>query len=125
MAKPGTPLTQGISFPNFDENLFSDLVKSRIRLVYLTIREEIGVAPSHVWIYGSHVRGISRSGNPDIDLCFYDEKIVKLFGMSRIRKKMCQIRQKIPFSLDLTFANYTRCEILKEALKLSDAFLEK
>jgi hypothetical protein len=126
LSKPGTPLTQGISFPNFDENLFSELVKSRIRVVYNTIKEEFGIAPSHFWIHGSHVCGFSRSGNPDIDLYFYDEKIPKNLGMSHIRIKICQIRIKIPFQIDLTFANCTKSEtighLLFRYLKLSDAF---
>jgi hypothetical protein len=129
LSKPGTPLTPGIPYPNFNENLFSDLVKSRICLVYLTIKEEFGIAPSHIWIWGSHVRGFSRSGTPDLDLFFYDERILKLFSMSHIREKIYHVRIKIPFRLDLTFANCTRCEssgdLMCKYVKLSDAFLEK
>ena len=67
---------------------------------------------TEVYLFGSHIKGISSSGNPDIDLSFWNPKIGPLPGPKKIGSNMlceCHIRalnyivNSVSFKIDIGF----------------------
>lgn len=85
----------------------SPLLKERIQTVYNILKKEFNLETVQIWLYGSQLKGVSRSGHPDIDLFFYSPDVFK-FDKIDIMKKIYKIRRDSPFALDLSFGDYNK-----------------
>lgn len=93
----------GSIYPVLQYENMGPRLKERLAQVRQVAEKVLGKG-LRIWMFGSHLRGISSSGEPDIDLYLYREDLNPL----EIYTEFLKIAQELPFKVDLSFQNGAR-----------------
>jgi len=107
--KLDTPLDENVEYPLVKWENAGDLLRDRITEIAGAIQVVFGSGkrPTHMWLGGSQVRGVSHSGHPDIDVAFFHPEIRHdtREACLDVQEKTWAVLDRLDFRVDLHFAD--------------------